>query len=60
MNTKGTLYTIGERVRLRSGGPEMLIVDMDPARSSVIAAWKSGDAVSERSFEVAALRPAAS
>lgn len=55
MMQKGTCYVIGERVRLRSGGLEMLVVDMDPRRSDIVAAWKDGNAVSERHFEVASL-----
>lgn len=55
MIQKGTCYVIGERVRLRSGGPTMLVVDMDPRRSYLIAAWKEGNAVSERHYEVASL-----
>lgn len=48
----GTLYPIGARVRLNSGGPDMLIVDMDEARGTRVAAWQSGSAVSEREFKV--------
>jgi len=50
-------YILGERVRLRTGGPEMLVVDMDPRRSHLIAAWKNGDAVCEGEFEISSLRP---
>lgn len=49
---KGTLHPIGSRVRLNSDGPDMLIVDLDPERSTAVAAWKDGDAVSEREFHV--------
>lgn len=30
---------IGTRVRLASGGPEMLIVDLDGERMQVLCAW---------------------
>lgn len=56
MSTKGFLYAIGERVRLNRGGPEMLVVDLDLARSTIVAAWKKGDAVSEREFHVNMIR----
>lgn len=35
---------IGTRVRLASGGPEMLVVDLDPVRWRVLAAWNGGEA----------------
>ena len=50
--TRGTLHPIGSHVRLNSGGPDMLIVDLDPERRTVVTAWKDGDAVSEREFHV--------
>ena len=50
--TKGTIHPIGARVRLKSGGPEMLVVDLDTERSTRIAAWKDGAAVSEHEFKV--------
>lgn len=52
---RGTLHPIGTRVRVLGGGHEMLVVDLDPERNSVIAAWKSGDCVSEREFPSIAL-----
>jgi hypothetical protein len=36
----------------------MLVVDMDLQRGTRIAAWKDGDAVSEREFAVADLTTA--
>lgn len=54
---RGFAYPLGARVRLKSGGTEMLVVDLDPERSELIAAWKNGDAVSEATFDIATLRP---
>ncbi len=35
---------IGTRVRLASGGPVMLVVDLDPVNFQVMCAWKGGEA----------------
>lgn len=53
-------FPIGARVRLKSGGPDMLVVDLDAERETRIAAWKNGDAVSEATFGVAMLVPSES
>lgn len=34
---------IGTRVRLASGGPEMLVVDIDLYRLRVLCAWPEGE-----------------
>lgn len=34
---------IGTKVRLASGGPEMLVVDLDRIAWSVLCAWRSDD-----------------
>jgi hypothetical protein len=35
---------IGTRVRLASGGPDMLVVDLDSVRWCALAAWDGGEA----------------
>lgn len=30
----------------------MLVVDLDPDRRQIVAAWKDGDAVSERTYSI--------
>jgi uncharacterized protein YodC (DUF2158 family) len=54
---RGTLHPIGSRVRLKDGGPDMLIVDLDPVRREVVAAWRDGTAVSERTFRSDSIEP---
>jgi hypothetical protein len=54
----GTLHPIGAKVRHPDQNTDMLIVDMDEARGTRVAAWKDGDAVSEREFNVATLESA--
>lgn len=49
--TLGTIHPIGARVRLPGQSTEMLVVDMDIQRGTRTAAWKDGDAVSEREFK---------
>lgn len=44
------VYPIGTRVRLASGGPEMLVVDIDPPRSRTKAAWQIDDGAREAWF----------
>lgn len=34
---------IGTKVRLASGGPEMLVVDLRPATFEVLCAWADGE-----------------
>lgn len=34
------VYPIGTRVRLASGGPEMIVVDLDEDRANVLCAWR--------------------
>lgn len=53
MTQLGKLHPIGAKVR--HDGKDMLIVDMDEARGTRVAAWKDGDAVSEREFKVTEL-----
>jgi uncharacterized protein YodC (DUF2158 family) len=36
---------LGTRVRLASGGPVMLVVDIHPETMSVTCAWHGGEAV---------------
>jgi uncharacterized protein YodC (DUF2158 family) len=46
----GFCYPIGTRVRLASGGPDMLVVDMHPADAAVTCAWLNGRQVGEYRF----------
>ncbi|WP_316227875.1 MULTISPECIES: hypothetical protein [unclassified Bradyrhizobium] len=43
-------FPVGTKVRLASGGPEMLIVDIDHVRGQYLCAWKCGQGVSEEWF----------
>ena len=43
-------YPIGTRVRLASGGPEMLVVEMHPADGDVTCAWRNGARQDEHRF----------
>ena len=50
-------FRIGDMVRLNSGGPRMMIVDVN--RNSVTAAWRDEDGHAlEHSFPVACVRRA--
>lgn len=49
---------IGMAVRLASGGPGMIVVDLAPGRD-ITAAWRSGGVAVEHAFPAACLRPAA-
>lgn len=49
----------GSRVRLNSGGPEMLIVDFeDEATGVCVTAWMDGGCEREAVFDYRCLRPA--
>lgn len=39
---------LGDLVRLNSGGPPMMVVDLDG--KNVTAAWRSGQKIEERTF----------
>lgn len=51
----GVFYPIGTKVRLASGGPEMLIVDTDAPQAKAICAWESGQRVEEHTFPTVCL-----
>lgn len=53
-----THHPHGARVRHVNEGPvELLVVDIDRERGYSLAAWKTGDAVSERWFPNLQLEP---
>lgn len=46
----GFVYPVGTRVMLASGGPVMLVVDVDPKNSRVLVSWRNADGVMEEWF----------
>ena len=51
----GVFFPIGTKVRLASGGPEMLVVDVDVAGAKATCAWATGHSVGEHTFPTVCL-----
>lgn len=51
----GVFYPVGTKVRLASGGPEMIVVDIDPRAAKATCAWRSGNRAEEYQFPTVCL-----